>query len=190
MRRVLLVLLAGIAACDEADAPSPGRGVPSQSAPQAAVTDPSDPPASGPRAGSTPLRGRTRSVRPAQPFVGDDDRGTPGDPGPGADPAAGPSGEEPERDLGAELHRALGDPTGCLSPVVASELPDRLSIDLDVHISLTGVVTRAEARSSHLPDPVTRCIEERAERIRLEGPIEGAPRAASTTLTLERQKSD
>ncbi|MFW6050853.1 MAG: hypothetical protein ACODAU_06745 [Myxococcota bacterium] len=94
------------------------------------------------------------------------------------------------RDLGAELHGAIGDPVACLPSQGQEELPDAVTVRVQAHVSLTGVVTRAEARSSDLPDEALRCISARARRARLQSPIEGAPRRVSTTLTLRRRPAE
>lgn len=176
--RIVLLVLGLLVGCEDQRPPPPGRGAagaePRGTAQGAA--QPADPshapgkrrraPTASPRAGGpSRVRAEPRSARPPAP--GDE------------------TNDEPARDLGAELHAAIGDPTPCL-PSDQEALPSRLTIAVQAHLSLTGVVTRAEVRVPELSDAARRCIRDRVQDVRLPGPIPDAPRSVRTTLTLER----
>lgn len=91
--------------------------------------------------------------------------------------------EAPARDLSAELRAALGDPNRCI-PAGARDLPSSATFSVTAYVSVTGLVTRASASAPGFPPEVGRCLTNAAEHAHLRGPIEGAPRAVQTTLTI------
>jgi hypothetical protein len=93
----------------------------------------------------------------------------------------------PERDLGAELHAAIGDPVGCLGPLDPASLPAQIDIRVDARVSATGVVTEANVQGPSVPEEALRCVERMASAARLQGPVPGAPRSVRTTLSLARR---
>jgi len=91
--------------------------------------------------------------------------------------------EETRRDLSAELRAAMGDPSGCI-PAGASGLPSAGVVNVDVHVSVTGIVTRARASASGFPAEMATCLTTRAQHLHLRGPIPGAPRQVSTRIEI------
>jgi hypothetical protein len=90
----------------------------------------------------------------------------------------------PERDLNAELLQAIGSPTDCLKPRSGDTAPNAISIDYDVTVLETGLVTRAYAHSSQLDEEELQCATKRASALHLRAPIDQAPRSLHATLQL------
>ncbi len=92
---------------------------------------------------------------------------------------------EPERDLSAELHRAMGDPSRCAP--TGAELPASFAVNVNVYASVTGAVTRAQVSGPGLPVAMITCLRGRAEHVRFASPVPEAPRSISARLEVERQ---
>lgn len=90
-----------------------------------------------------------------------------------------------ERNLGDELRAAIGSPASCLDFEAARRAGDRLVVRVSAYVSVTGIITRAEAASSSLEPSALRCVEARVQSVRLQGPIEGAPMRISTVLEFD-----
>lgn len=182
--RIVLLVLGLLAGCEDERPNPPGRGVgrASSSTEASAAGQPATPPEAPGEGRGTP----TASPRAEDPSPAPAERAgaLPTAEGSEAGRDASPP-SEPERNLGRELHAAVGDPTPCL-PSDQEALPSRLTIAVRATLSLTGVVTRAEVRAPELSETARRCIRERVQEVRLPGPIPDAPRTAHTTLTLER----
>lgn len=103
---------------------------------------------------------------------------------PGEAPGEAPPGlEPPPRDLPAELARAFGTPTRCISQATRDRVVEgTLRMTVLVTVSPTGVVTRAYVSGAQLGADDRECLTEHAERLRLRGPIEGAPRSIATVV--------
>lgn len=178
--------------CDQRTGPEPNRGV---TRPGRGAAGPAASRAAAPRrqrtAPTAPPWERTETVHPARPFA--TARRTDAE---GAEPAEGPRspsptptgahpGEQP-RNLGAELHDAVGNPAACLAGEASEQLPDQISLAVTAHVSATGIVTRADVSAPGLPDEAVRCVESRVEATQLRGPIANAPATVTTTLTFKR----
>lgn len=97
---------------------------------------------------------------------------------------AAPAKEPEPRDYGAELLQAMGSPIACLAPRKGSAAPTQLRIDLDAYVMPSGGVGRAYARSAELDATELDCLRRRVEALRLETPIEGAPREVHASIQL------
>jgi hypothetical protein len=105
--------------------------------------------------------------------------------------APAPDQDKPEpRDYSAELLDALGSPTDCLKAQSAAEAPSQIDVGLEAHVVKIGMVTRAYVRSSQLNREELACIQRRLASLRFIGPVEGAPRIVSATLSLKLAKSE
>lgn len=92
----------------------------------------------------------------------------------------------PERDLDAELHDAFGTPASCLKPRLdGPDAPAKIRISLEAHLLDNGMVTRSSASSAQLDDEELRCVRQRLSGLRLQQPIENAPRSARATVEIE-----
>jgi hypothetical protein len=185
---LLAVVLLG--ACKSERSPPP-RGV---DRPREVTTDqpPATTPASSPSAQHRP--GSSPSGSPWVPRISAPEAEAPSPrtrsalapaPEPEAPQAAGL--RAPERDLGAELHAAIGDPVGCLAPLDPASLPAQIDLRVDARVSVTGVVTEATVQAPSLPEEARHCVERMASAARLQGPIPGAPRSVRTTMSLARR---
>ncbi len=185
---VLGVLALGLAACGDDEAPpasAGGRGP--LSAGRGAVASPAvsaGPPVAP--AGTT-RTGRTGSSRASS-------GGTSGrlGAGPGT-PVVAPSGatdegdEEPareERDLGEELHAAIGSIERCIDLETARTLEGTLHVNVTAQIMPSGRISTASANAARLSRAQNACIEDIVEHVSLPGPIDGAPRSISTSIEL------
>ena len=95
--------------------------------------------------------------------------------------------DKPPRDYPAELQAALGAPSDCLHARSGPNVPKELRIEVQAYFLESGFVSRAYARSAALDADEIACVTKRANAVRLAGPVEDAPRAVSTTLTLTLQ---
>lgn len=125
------------------------------------------------RAGSTAPSGRL-GAGPGTPVIapgaaGDDDD---------AEPA------EEERDLGEELHAAIGSIERCIDLETARALEGTLHVNVTAQIMPSGRISTASANAARLSRAQNACIEDIVEHISLPGPIDGAPRAISTSIEL------
>ncbi len=97
--------------------------------------------------------------------------------------------EAPGRDLGAELRAALGNPSSCI-PRGAANLPQRATLQVNAHVSVTGIITRAYASTPGFPPEMSRCLARRAEGLHLRGPIPDAPRVVHASLEIAASALD
>jgi hypothetical protein len=185
-----LLAVALLGACKSERSPPP-RGM---DRPREVTTDqaPATTPASSPSAQHRP--GSLPSGSPWVPRIStpETEAPSPGSrstlaPAPEPEDPQAPALRTPERDLGAELHAAIGDPVGCLAPLDPASLPAQIDIRVDGRISATGVVTEANVQAPSLPEEARRCVERMASAARLQGPVPGAPRSVRTTLSLARR---
>ncbi|MFI5305989.1 MAG: hypothetical protein ACHQ53_01475 [Polyangiales bacterium] len=145
-----------------------------------------------PKAGSSRLRGvfptnATQPEQAAQPVAP-----TPAQPTPSAQPLAKPvataeapaAAEKPKRDYAAELLTAVGSPTDCLKTREGPDVPSEILVELEGHFLETGAMSRGYARSSVLDPGELDCMRGHLESVRLQPPIEAAPRTVSATLKL------
>jgi hypothetical protein len=92
--------------------------------------------------------------------------------------------DEPEaRNLSAELRRALGGLAGCVAGA-AGKVPEVTQVNVTVTVTDTGVVSRASVQAPGWPDEPRRCAERLARQVRLAGPIAGAPRSVTASVTV------
>jgi hypothetical protein len=130
-----------------------------------------------------PAPGVPSGRAPRSPRVSND-RSRPGQPGEAPAEEAeeqAPAQDEGER-LSADLARAFGTPTSCISRETRQRVTGTLTIHVQVTASITGVVTRANVWGSQLSDEDRECMTEHAEGIRLRGPINGAPRSITAQV--------
>jgi hypothetical protein len=71
------------------------------------------------------------------------------------------------------------------TPPQRERAAEEISIAVDAHVTATGLVSRAYARSSQLATDELECVRKQAGSLRLQGPIEDAPRMISSTITLK-----
>lgn len=91
---------------------------------------------------------------------------------------------EPELDLGLRVKNAYGYPAECLGPEAIPEGVTQFSIRLSVTLTSTGTVTRASVSAPVSADART-CLQRRADRLRVAGPIPDAPRTVSTSIDVQ-----
>lgn len=101
------------------------------------------------------------------------------------EPAAEP---EKKRDYEAELTTAVGTPTDCLKPREGPDSPSEIRVELEAHFLETGAMSRGYARSSQLDPEELTCLRSRLEAVRLQSPIEEAPRTVHATLSFKLKK--
>jgi hypothetical protein len=106
-----------------------------------------------------------------------------------ADSPAATSPDAGQRDYGAELQAALGDPSSCLTARSASDVPSEIRIDVEAYVMAAGNVSRGYVRSAQLAPGEVECIRKRINPLRFRAPIEDAPRAVRTTLKLVVESS-
>ncbi|MGF1466310.1 MAG: hypothetical protein ACFCGT_09260 [Sandaracinaceae bacterium] len=184
------LLLAG--ACEPA-APSTARrgvqrGVGTGAPPRPATRPPL--PAAGSRPDGTRAPARHRVYRPLVERREAEAQGPPGTPTAAAEAEAATAPRAPT--LGELVRDAFGSPLDCLSEGTRRELPadGTLQVDVTVHVSLSGRVTRAEVRSTPLPEEDRLCLQRQAEGLQVPGPVEGAPRAVTTTLLFRIRREE
>jgi hypothetical protein len=108
----------------------------------------------------------------------------------GVPPPPGSTTGEGERNLQTELVTALGSPATCLDTATARTLHGRLTLQVTANVTPSGNVTRATVSGSSVPESVITCMQARAMSVHLAAPIEGAPRAISTSLAFEVTTTD
>lgn len=96
---------------------------------------------------------------------------------------------EKERNLEAELRSLIGNPMQCLSLKSDDKVPDTIEIALEAYVTANGIVSRSSVRSLYLSNPVLSCVKERIDNARFRAPIDDAPRAIRTTVTLRKVNS-
>lgn len=178
-RAGLLVLLTALVGCDSA-APSvvpvaSERGAGSRTD----VQGPTE--GSAPAAGAQPVLPR----RPPPPRAhGGEDPAGPGV-APAGGPTAEPAGPAPAGppDYGNALRTAFGTPTDCISAQSRERLRGDLTVSVSARVTPSGRVTSANVSGSGLSPEDLACMTRRAEALQLAGPIEGAPRTVSTSIT-------
>jgi hypothetical protein len=109
----------------------------------------------------------------------------PADTEPEQAPEQAPAEEAPQRDYAAELLGALGTPSDCLKPRNAADAPPEIAVDLEAHVLDTGQTTRGYARSPALDPDELSCVQRRLEAVRLQAPVQDAPRTITATLRLQ-----
>lgn len=178
---VALALSALAGACSQrsADAPPPGRGVAERT-----EAPPPEPPVD-PRGGRPPAdpfrppaRGRDRLAPTETPTTITVER-----PRTDQDPPAAP----PPRDLSDELRAMMGSPGSCAPASALEHVAATVSVGVTVSVLPGGGVLRASVSAPGLDATVVDCLQRRAQGLRFRTPIDGAPRAVSATLTLERR---
>jgi len=164
-----LLLLLG-AGCDEDRPPPPRPDFHRAPAAESAATDP----ALAPREFRRPapdLRDRPSGAAHPSPLTVTETRELPA------------MRETPERDLGAELGAAMGNPGACI-PAGASGLPRHATVAITAHVSVTGIITRASARAPGFPPEMASCLARRAEALHMRGPIPDGPRVVQANLEI------
>jgi hypothetical protein len=98
-------------------------------------------------------------------------------------PIEGEEDEEAELDLAVRVRNAYGYPAECLGPDAVAEGITELSIRLTVTMTATGTVTRASVYAPVSGEALA-CLQRRAERVRVAGPIPEAPQTVSTSIQM------
>jgi hypothetical protein len=172
VKALALAIAVLLAACAR-ERPSPGnqrgpRPTASIDTSQGAASPAQPAPASGTRSPRSERRRRSEPEAPrnAAPEATEE---------PSAEPSSAP-------ELPAALARAFGTPTICISPATRARLEGRLTVHVQVNVTPSGIVTRANVTSSQLAREDLECMRVHAERLRLPGPIPNAPRSVSTAV--------
>ncbi len=92
--------------------------------------------------------------------------------------------EAPEIDLELRVRNAYGYPADCLGPRAVPEGVTQFVIRLSVSLTPTGTVTRATATAPAVSATAQSCLQARADRMRVAGPIPDAPRTVTTQLEM------
>jgi hypothetical protein len=98
-------------------------------------------------------------------------------------PIEGEEEEEAELDLAVRVRNAYGYPAECLGPDAVNEGVTEFSVRLTVTMTATGTVTRSSVYAPVSGEALA-CLQRRAERLRVAGPIPDAPQTVSTSLEL------
>lgn len=93
--------------------------------------------------------------------------------------------EKPERKLDEELKAALGQPTDCLDLQKVVDGGGKLKVRVGAYVGPSGRITRASVSAPGQPSSTVSCIERRAVTIKMNDPIEDAPRLVETELSFE-----
>lgn len=169
-RMLALAIALSLAGCgdDEAPAAVPGRGVgPEAAAPAAPATEP------------VKTSRRYGSAAEARPQLGP----APTDPIQIVENVPVPAEQQQApRDLGAELQRAIGDPTACFDRAALANAGPTLSIAVSATVTSSGMITRAEASAPGMPAESIACVRDRVLAARLAPPIADAPRTIGANL--------
>lgn len=88
----------------------------------------------------------------------------------------------PTRDLKKELAAAFGNPADCLRN--ETTLAGKLSISISSTVAVTGRATRGTASAPGVSAASLDCLKQKASRVRLRGPVPGAPLTISTKVEL------
>jgi hypothetical protein len=91
-----------------------------------------------------------------------------------------------ERNLETELQSLIGNPIDCLSPQAGGQAPDTIELALEAYVTANGIVSRSSVRSPYLSNIELTCVKKRIENGRFRAPIDDAPRAIRTTVTLRQ----
>lgn len=169
----LAVLLAAAGCGDDEEPRAPGRGMTRGAEPAPGAAAPATPTAGrdDPLGAPTdPRAGRVRLDQAPDPAAAE------AQPGDGEATAPGP-------DLSAELRRRVGDPSSCLRGL--DDLPDEVTLRVSATVSTSGVITRSTV-SGPVPSEARDCVTGRLSSARLTGPVEGAPRTVTTSVTVRR----
>lgn len=182
MRQLALsALVVGMAAGCEREPPSRPQGLTPaevQAAPRPyANAPPAPPPSAPPPPSSLP-----------SPFA----TGTP-DPGalvnrgaaPDVPDAGPPAAEVSKRDLGVELAQLVGQPLSCVDFAAIVAGGGKLAITVHAQVVPSGRITRADVSAPGQSETALRCIEKLVTAASLQGPVPGAPRKVTTTVTMQ-----
>lgn len=105
---------------------------------------------------------------------------------PGASDTAGPAADAaPERDLARELAILVGQPLSCMDLAAVVAGGGRVDISVSAQVVPSGRITRAEASAKGQPERALRCVEQLATSRSLRGPVPGAPRQVTTTVSMQ-----
>ncbi len=96
---------------------------------------------------------------------------------------------EKERDLKSELRSLIGNPIDCLSPQAGVQAPDTIELALEAYVTANGIVSRSSVQSPDLSNIELTCVKKRIDNSRFRAPIDNAPRAIRTTVTLRKVNS-
>ncbi|QQR89724.1 MAG: hypothetical protein IPJ88_16300 [Myxococcales bacterium] len=95
-----------------------------------------------------------------------------------------------ERDYEKELKQLVAAASSCVSSDIAKQATATVTLSVEATIMETGRVTRADVRSSSLPQEVTRCFEKQIVSGHFRAPVTNAPRTTRTSLTFQRKAKD
>jgi hypothetical protein len=93
-----------------------------------------------------------------------------------------------ERNYEAELRSLIGNPVECLEPRTSDQAPDAITVSLEAHITVNGVISRSSASSPLLTNIELSCIKKRIDVARFSAPVEDAPRTVTATIVLHQTK--
>lgn len=168
-----------LAACGKSETPSRPRGLtPTETpAPAPAPSQPPAPPPPPPNTLSSPF-----SANAPDPGA----LSVPADAAPSAPPAeAAVEDAGPQRDLAQELATLIGQPLSCINFPAAVTGGGKLVIAVDAQVVPSGRITRASVSAPGQPPEALQCIERIVTLAGLRGPVPGAPRRVSTSVTLQ-----
>lgn len=140
--------------------------------------------------GEEPVRGANRGVEPPQFTVPEPQEPPPVDaprPEPYRDVDVGAlevTEEAPERDLAAELQKALGQPFDCVRDFTASS-PTTIRVNVSATIRPTGLVITPSVYGSGLSNDARKCLERRVETVVLPALEEPVSQTVSTVIEME-----
>lgn len=162
----VLMVLVGCAPC------SPSREAPERGVP----ADPGESPATSPTDAPTPPPSRRPTAPEAPGPSGELQRSSPSD--------DDPSEEDVDpRDLVEELRSALGGLDACVANR-AGDVPERSRVQVTVHVTERGIVSRASVKAADWSSDARRCVERRARQVRFRSPVPRAPRSVTAALTV------
>jgi hypothetical protein len=94
--------------------------------------------------------------------------------------------EKKARDYSAELKGLLSSSVSCLTGHKA-DARSAITINVSAQVMPSGSISRADAQGPGLSPVELSCIQKVVGTLRLNGPIDGAPRSVSAHLTLQSQ---
>lgn len=86
-----------------------------------------------------------------------------------------------QRDLANELGRAIGVPLDCIPESARDTLPASFIVQVSASVDSSGEIARANAEGP-INFAAADCIEQRANSVRLEGPIADAPKTINVPI--------
>ncbi len=90
-----------------------------------------------------------------------------------------------KRDLSAELRSLLGQPTDCLDLQKVVDDGGKITVRVSVYVGPSGRITRATINAPGQPGQALSCIERRAVALKMQEPIDDAPRLVEAELSFE-----